>query len=391
MANALESLEQIVGDGLTDPKLINPKLLDRVLDLYFLTLDQLSSDDTQAFESVIGRIAHASCSDTRAKLAHRMSKHPDAPLQLMRRLAFDDIAISRPVLQYSNCLSNRDLMVLSKKLGEDHQLAIARREKLHEAVTDVLIDRGYSSVLVTMAENPGTAISKKGRSKLTEMTKTNPELQLAVSQHPDMNRGLIKKIRRFVTDQLFEEEMELEPELADPVAAAVEVLAQAELEKPAPAKEETPSPAENVSADRKSGGSGQSDGYAAEQKTIPPEFDAAQFGTSSEHALAEMARVGWVSGTISCFAKLTKTDENMAEHCLLTADLSALMVLCKAHGFQNGTYTALLHMRDGRNEDEEKIDIIGMLKRYDVMKAHTAKRIIEFADKKKEQDEADKA
>lgn len=385
MENALESLEQIVGDGFTDPKSIKPELLDRVLELYFLSLDQLNDDDSQAFETVIGRLANASSPEIRAKLAERMSEHPDAPLQLMRRLAFDDISVSRPVLQNSNCLSNRDLMVLSKKLKEDHQLAIACRKELDESVTDILIEQGCPSVLVAMVENPGADISKNGRCELEKMMKSNLELQYAIDQRPDMNNGVIKKIRRFITDQLFEEE--LEPELIAPVAAAVEVLAQTESEAPAPAKKETPPPAENTPAARESGNATPSDGYAAEQKPIPPEFDAAQFGTSSEHALAEMARVGWSSGAVSCFARLAKTDETMAEHCLFIADTSALMVLCKAHGFQNGTYTALLQMRDTKNAGEEKIDIIAMLKRYDAMKTHTAKQVIEFADKKKEKKE----
>jgi hypothetical protein len=73
----------------------------------------------------------------------------------------------------------------------------------------------------------------------------------------------------------------------------------------------------------------------------------------------------------------------MVKHCLISAELSALMILCKANGFSNATFTTLLRLREANSEEGNAIDMTAMLQRYDAMQTHTAKRIIQYAKKKR--------
>ncbi|GAB4231839.1 MAG: hypothetical protein Kow0032_14320 [Methyloligellaceae bacterium] len=389
MENALQSLEQLVGGDISAPDPVGPELLERVLELYLMSEGKRSPEDSAVFEAVLERIAYKCSPDARAALANRLAQHPSAPRRLMRRMAFDDIIVSRPVLQYSNRLSDSDLVTLVRKLGEEHQTAIAHRPVLHEIVTDELIQRGSPLVLLTLLRNAGADISEEGRSKLATLVEADEELRAVLSQRPDLaiRPPFFKNLLNFLVGRFLERE-DVDKDLADPVAAAVEVFAS---DKPPAESEEAEAeqsePAKDADSAGKQAGRKRT---AIDRDPPPPEYDSSRYGTSSEHALAEMARVGWVGGSVACLAKLTKIDEAMAQHCLMTADLSALLVLCKAHGFKNATFSALLQLREAKKPDQapdERIDIIGLLKRYEAMKPHTAKRIIEFADRKHEEDE----
>ena len=102
---------------------------------------------------------------------------------------------------------------------------------------------------------------------------------------------------------------------------------------------------------------------------------------ADETVLVEYSRSGKVEDSIEAFTNITQLDKAMVEHCLFQAHISALMVLCKAHGCAPGTFTALLHLRETIT-GEPTTDTIGLMRRYEGMTADTAKRIINFSDKR---------
>ena len=92
-------------DAVEDPE----ALLERVADLFFLTVDQQSAEDRSAFGDIMERMAIDADTLTRARFSERMSKAEFAPTDLIRGLARDEICVSRPVLQYSPFLCEGDL------------------------------------------------------------------------------------------------------------------------------------------------------------------------------------------------------------------------------------------------------------------------------------------
>jgi hypothetical protein len=97
--------------------------------------------------------------------------------------------------------------------------------------------------------------------------------------------------------------------------------------------------------------------------------------------LVAVARAGLLPDTVTNIARLAQVEESIVRHCLLQAELSALMVLCKASGFANTTFTTLLKLRSGNTG--ETVALVTMLHCYEAMQRHTAKRISQFAEKKK--------
>ena len=357
-------------------------LLERVLGLFELTEDRRSPDDTNAFGTILEQLAFKTDEKTRAELAGRLCLSQNAPIHLMRRLAFDNIIVARPVLQYSPCLSEHDLIVLATKLGQDHLLAIAHRLRLPVSVAAILVSRGGSPVHITVVQNSSAELSPESIAHLHACADNDPELKFLLGTRPDLSPRLFDRFKSFVTDQFYvddETSAQLDgAKMFEEIAARTIKSAEAdeaEIERDRDASED--SKPEPEPRDRQA--------PAEEEEEVEPlVYDPIRHAHPSEANLLKLAQGKMVKESVTCMAKLTRLDPVMVEHCLLQAELSALMVLSKANGFANGTFKALLELRISATEsgEEPDIDIVAMLKRYEAMQSHTAKRIIQFANKK---------
>ena len=65
-------------------------------------------------------------------------------------------------------------------------LAIARREELGVAVTDVLVERGDHDVIRAVAANDGARLSRSGFHRLIDRSKGDAELQETIGTRPDL-------------------------------------------------------------------------------------------------------------------------------------------------------------------------------------------------------------
>ena len=80
---------------------------------------------------------------TRVKLAERFAvdpiRLPASHVPLPRAIAAD---VAAPVLTQSTALAESDLIASARPQSQDHLYAIAQRQSMSEAVTDILIERG---------------------------------------------------------------------------------------------------------------------------------------------------------------------------------------------------------------------------------------------------------
>jgi uncharacterized protein (DUF2336 family) len=88
----------------------------------------------------------------------------------------DDATVAGPALVQSQRLTEHDLLVIAGSKGQLHLLALAHRERLTRAVSDMLIARGDHTVLATLIRNRGARISAAGWRRLHERTRNDAEL-----------------------------------------------------------------------------------------------------------------------------------------------------------------------------------------------------------------------
>ncbi len=370
MVETRECLDEIVDLFESRSGESDPELIDRVVDLYFMTVERQSAEDQDTFGNVMTRMAFAGDAITRARLSERISTAVRIPRELLQRLACDEIAVARPVLQYSPCLREGDLMLIIGQAEEDHLIATAHRRKLTVPVTDLLMERGGEQVLTTLASNTGAQISPEGLKHLTELAQSCSEMQELLDLRHDLSPTTLTRLKRLAEAGFWQD------------IAVSFLMTEEESREDEPGKAKSPVTGDNPDDPESSGQSGENPDKIdpTVRETVP----------SDEKALLNAARAGEIEETLKYFSKITLLSETMLEHLLFEAHIPALMVLCKAHALLTGTFTALLQLKESHT-GQPSSDTAGLMRRYDGMTRETAQRIIRFSDKRRRLDEAENA
>lgn len=171
------------------------KALALVSNLFVAGSSNYSSDQIAVFGDVLTALATDIETKVRIKLSHQLAKVAHAPANVIKSLAFDDeIAVAEPVLQWSEVLSDADLVTTASTKSQDHLQAISQRRTLSESVTDILVERGNHRVVRSTAKNPGARFSDKGFGKLVARARSDEALQLHVGTRPDIPRHHFLKV-----------------------------------------------------------------------------------------------------------------------------------------------------------------------------------------------------
>jgi len=108
-----------------------------------LIAGRYTEDEIWVFDEIIGRLEQEIEVAARTQLAKRLARADNAPLRVIKKLAFDDsIDVAGPVLQQSERLDTRALIATARSKSQLHLLAISRRKSIIEDVTDELVTRG---------------------------------------------------------------------------------------------------------------------------------------------------------------------------------------------------------------------------------------------------------
>ena len=364
MLCARECLDEIVDLYQSGPSVKGPELLERVADLFFVTADRQSADDRNAFGNVMERMAYAADPVTRARFAERISTAESAPIELIRRLARDDIFIARPILQYSPCLREGDLVSISSNAEQDHLKATAHRTNLTKPVTDIIVRRGNLGVLIAVISNTGAEFSTEALAHLSKAAELHGELQQMLNLRRNLTPGAIARLKRLT-------EVEFWQQMAEAILMTPEEIDESDISESA--KTNVTDEDENLNGPEPE----ESDAEKSRQSETMKAMHA-----SAEKILLESARIGAVEEAVEAFSKIAQLDKAMVEHCLFQAHISALMVLCKAHNFASATFNGLVQFRESQT-GEPINDTIGLLRRYESMTPDTAQRIIRFSDKRR--------
>ena len=182
-----------------------------------------SEDQVWAFGEIIGRLAEEIEVSSRARLASKLAPSNNAPFEVIRKLASDDlIDVAGPVLRQSERLDIKTLIATARTKGQQHLLAISKRRSIPEAVTDVLVVRGSKEVITSVATNSGAHFSNSGFLHLVRRSEEDSILAECVGLRKDIPRHLfhqlISKASEEVQRKLQRERPEMESQIQSVVA-----------------------------------------------------------------------------------------------------------------------------------------------------------------------------
>ena len=224
-ANLIAELEGAVKNGSSARRV---QMLRQITDLFLSDADRLNENQIGIFDDVLIRLIERMEARTLAQLSATLCDSNAAPREVVRQLAYHkEASVAVPVLAKSSRLSESDLIEIASTRGQQHLLAISGRETLKEAVTDVLIKRGDSSVTHALANNTGARFSETGYSTLVTNAERDEslveKLGLRLDIPANVQRDLLSKATAAVRARLLKA---ASPEMREQIERAIQGIAE---------------------------------------------------------------------------------------------------------------------------------------------------------------------
>jgi uncharacterized protein (DUF2336 family) len=347
-ASLIPELEEVIQRGSPERR---AKMLKRITAFFLARASRFNDDHIQLFDLVFGRLIAEIEAKARTELSHRLAPLGNAPVEVVRRLAQDDdIAVSGPVLTQSWRLAETDLVDMARTKGQTHLLAISRRARIAEPVTDVLVRRGDREVVHSVADNRGARLSDDGFFALVERAKKDGVLAEKVGRRPDIPPRLFRDLLLEATD-----------------------LAQQRLL--ASAKPETQSEIRRVLAklSNEVGATGARRDDAAAQRMVEALH---REGKLNEAALVDFAKQGQYAETIAALASLCAVPIEVVDRLMGAERPDPVLILCKSIGWGWPTAKAIIMVRPGQGTSSQDIEAADA--NFDRLSPTTAQRVMRF-------------
>lgn len=139
----------------------------------------------------------------RIKLAENLFQNVNAPHDVIFSLACDETDVAERVLQYSPILTDDDLIAIIEGTKEILSLcAIAKREKVSERLSDVLINTQQEAVLSDLFNNKGAEFSEAALAEAWGIISASNSLLEVLVKRGGLPFTIAEKIFSVVSDEL---------------------------------------------------------------------------------------------------------------------------------------------------------------------------------------------
>ncbi len=154
--------------------------------------EDLTPDERAIAEDILRAMARDVEISVRAALSENLKEYAGLSHDIALTMANDVDSVALPVIQFSEVLSDDDLLEIVGTQGTEKQTAVALRPTVSAQVADALVGTGKEDVVATLVGNDGAVISDKTFEKVldgfgeSEAVKTNmvhrQKLPIAVSE-----------------------------------------------------------------------------------------------------------------------------------------------------------------------------------------------------------------
>jgi len=169
-------------------------------------LAETKPDPSEREAALIGDILNKLIRDfettVRRELADRLARLERAPREVIVALANDEIEVAKPLLLQSPVLHDQDLIEITRKRSRRHQMSIALRAMVSEAVSDALVEAGDEAVITSLLGNKKAEISDATLAYLVEDARRVDSYQEPLVLRADLSDDLAKRIYTFVAQDL---------------------------------------------------------------------------------------------------------------------------------------------------------------------------------------------
>jgi len=141
----------------------------------------------------------------REALADCLKDNPSIPKDVALSLASDVDSVSLPIIEFSEVLTDDDLLAIIATDNEAKQIAVAQRPQVSEQISRALVDTERGAVVSTLVANDGAEISREIFDKVVETLGDHADVQEAMVRRRKLPVAIAERLLTMVSENLRQE------------------------------------------------------------------------------------------------------------------------------------------------------------------------------------------
>lgn len=201
------------------------QLFRNMAQLFSYVSDRCDDEQVAQYDEVLCQLAELVEVEARIHVATLLAPLARAPGTVVVKLANDTIEVAKPLLEFSNVLSDDDLIDIITRQSEAHREAIAGRRQVAERVGEAIAEHGKANSVIRLVRNANAELGPATLEKLVERASEDPQLAEDLRGRGDIDwkslRGEIDEASTKVLESLGEVEQHFDPVAAGKINAVV--------------------------------------------------------------------------------------------------------------------------------------------------------------------------
>ncbi|RYE45236.1 MAG: DUF2336 domain-containing protein [Hyphomicrobiales bacterium] len=329
------------------------QLFRNMAQLYSYVSDRCDDEQVAQYDEVLCQLAELVESEARAHVAKLLAPLDRAPGNVVVKLANDEIEVAQPLLEFSNVLSDDDLIEIIANQTEAHRVAIAGRTQVPERVGEAIVEHGETASVIKLVRNANAEIGQQALERLAERAASDAAIAADLRGREDLDwKSLGGKIEA-VGDRVRETMSRIDPRVDPVTVGKVQAVVYNRMRN-------------------RAGFSSQEWKVAYNQ--VKALSDRKQL---DERALIRFARFGYGHHTAAALTMLLRVGPEVFVKWLAMQDYVAITVALRALGIQPDLFEAMIASMPWRDLPSQT-DLQNVRRRFEALSKDEAVGIFEL-------------
>jgi len=329
------------------------QLFRNMAQLYSYVSDRCDDEQVAQYDEVLCQLAELVESEARVHVAKLLAPLDRAPGNVVVKLANDEIEVAQPLLEFSNVLSDDDLIEIIANQTEEHRVAIAGRTQVPERVGEAIVEHGETASVIKLVRNTNAEIGQQALERLAERAASDAAIAADLRGREDLDwKSLGGKIEA-VGDRVRETMSRIDPRVDPVTVGKVQAVVYNRMRN-------------------RAGFSSQEWKVAYNQ--VKALSDRKQL---DERALIRFARFGYGHHTAAALTMLLRVGPEVFVKWLAMQDYVAITVALRALGIQPDLFEAMIASMPWRDLPSQA-DLQNVRRRFEALSKDEAVGIFEL-------------
>ena len=164
--------------------------------------DLLTPEERKVAQEIFRIMAKDAEARVREALSFNLKENSAIPHEVAKALAQDVDSVALPILQFSEVLTDEDLIEIVRSPDASKQVAIAKRSTVSENVSTALVDAGNEDAITNLVANEGAEISEQSLQKVVEDFGDRETMQEAMVHRPRLPVTVAERLVTMVSEGL---------------------------------------------------------------------------------------------------------------------------------------------------------------------------------------------